>query len=50
MINIETILHSRDDRRTVAEREEEEKHQLELEREKKRLAHQRKMQTKRVSD
>ncbi|CAF3572482.1 unnamed protein product [Rotaria socialis] len=36
------------DRRTVAEREAEEKHQLQLEIEKKRLADQRKMQTQKI--
>lgn len=39
---------SRNDRRTVAERDAEEKHQVQLEIERKRLANQRKMQTKRV--
>jgi len=41
-------INSRTDRRTVAEREAEEKHQLQLEIEKKRIADQRKMQTQKV--
>ncbi|CAF0997362.1 unnamed protein product [Adineta ricciae] len=48
MPRLKPVFVRKDDRRTVAEREEEEKHQLELEREKKRVAHQRKMQTKRI--
>ena len=38
----------RDDRRTVAERDAEEKHKIQLEIEKKRIADQRKMQTQKV--
>jgi hypothetical protein len=42
------LISYRDDRRTVAEREAEEKHQLQLEIEKKRIADQRRMQTQKV--
>ena len=42
------MFYSRTDRRTVAERDAEEKHQLQLEIEKKRRADQRKMQTQKV--
>jgi len=42
------LIFYRDDRRTVAEREAEEKQQIQIEIEKKRIADQRKVQTKRV--
>jgi hypothetical protein len=47
LLNI--VYSSRTERRTVAERKAEEKQQVQIEIEKKRIAHQRKMQTKRVN-
>ncbi|UJR15348.1 hypothetical protein I4U23_002297 [Adineta vaga] len=48
MPRLKPVFVRKTDRRTVAEREAEEEHQAQLEREKKRLAHQRRMQTQRI--
>ncbi|CAF3081679.1 unnamed protein product [Rotaria sp. Silwood2] len=45
---LKPVFVRKNDRRTVAEREAEEKHQLQLEKEKKRLADERKMQTQKI--
>ncbi|CAF0734943.1 unnamed protein product [Adineta steineri] len=48
MPRLKPVFVRKTDRRTVAERKAEEKHEIQLEIEQKRLAHQRKMQTKRI--